>query len=289
MTIQTPTTQPTLTAAEVAKLLVQPLEQESSFLAAGPQIIDTAGPLRVPRIASGASAAFVAAGSQIPESAPTFDEVQLLPSTLKGIKSLTKLSAELIREATHTVGALDQVISTRLVTDVSNVLDAALYDGTGASDTIKGILRQTGITTGVLDLSDPDSLIDGLASAQGNHVSATHWVMTPQSFAALRKLHVGTDDARYLLDPNLHEGTQFTLFGLPVIITDYISNTGTAPGKARVALVDFSKVVVARDQNPTVAVLDQTFGDYDTVGIRVTARFDVGLLTPKAVTLLTEA
>ncbi|MCW2625329.1 phage major capsid protein [Mycobacterium sp.] len=289
MAIQTPATQPTLTAAEVAKLLVQPLEQESSFLAAGPQIIDTAGPLRVPRIASGASAAFVAAGSQIPDSAPTFDEVQLLPSTLKGIKSLTKLSAELIREATHTVGALDQVVSTRLVTDVSNVLDAALYDGTGASDTIKGILRQTGITTGVLDLSDPDSLIDGLASAQGNHVAATHWVMTPQAFSALRKLKVGTDDARYLLDPNLHEGTQFTLFGLPVIITDYIANTGTAPGKARVALVDFSKVVVARDQNPTVAVLDQTFGDYDTVGIRVTARFDVGLLTPKAVTLLTEA
>lgn len=289
MTIQTPATQPTLTAAEVAKLLVQPLEQESSFLAAGPQIIDTAGPLRVPRIAYGASAAFVAAGQQISDSNVSFDEVQLLPSTLKGIKSLTKLSAELIREATHTVGALDQVVSTRLVTDVSNVLDAALYDGTGASDTIKGILRQSGITTGVLDLADPDSLIDGLAAAQGNHVAATHWVMTPQAFSALRKLKVGTDDARYLLDPNLHEGTQFTLFGLPVIITDYIANTGTAPGKARVALVDFSKVVVARDQNPTVAVLDQTFGDYDTVGIRVTARFDVGLLTPKAVTLLTEA
>jgi HK97 family phage major capsid protein len=286
MTIQTPATQPTLTAAEVAKLLVQPLEQESSFLAAGPVIIDTAGPLRVPRIASGASAGFVAAGAQISESNVSFDEVSLLPSTLKGIKSLTKLSAELIREATHTVGALDAVISTRLVTDVSNVLDAALYDGTGTSDTIKGILRATGITTGVLDLADPDSLIDGLAAAQGNHVAATHFVMTPQSFAALRKLHVGAGDARYLLDPNLHEGTQFTLFGLPVIITDYIPNV---TAKARVALVDFSKVVVARDQNPTVTVLDQTFGDYDTVGIRVTARFDVGLLSPKAVTLLTEA
>lgn len=286
MTIQTPATQPTLTAAEVAKLLVQPLEQESSFLAASPQIIDTAGPLRVPRIASGASAGFYAAGATITDSNVSFDEVSLLPSTLKGIKSLTILSNELVREATHTVGALDQVVSTRLVTDVSNVLDAALYDGTGASDTIKGILRQTGITTGVLDLSDPDSLIDGLAAAQGNHVAATHWVMTPAAFAALRKLHVGTDDARYLLDPNLHEGTQFTLFGLPVIITDYIPN---ASGKARVALVDFSKVVVARDQNPTIAILDQTFGDADSIGIRVTARFDVGLLSPKAVTLLTEA
>src|SRR5262245_37332213 len=64
----------------VAKLLVQPLEQESTFLAAGPQIIDTAGPLRVPRIASGASAGFVAAGAQISDSKVSFDEIQLLPS-----------------------------------------------------------------------------------------------------------------------------------------------------------------------------------------------------------------
>jgi HK97 family phage major capsid protein len=287
MAIQTPATQPTLTAAEVAKLLVQPLEQESSFLAAGPQIIDTSGPLRVPRIASGASAGFVAAGAQISDSNVSFDEISLLPSTLKGIKSLTKLSNELIREASHTVGALDQVVSTRLVSDVSNVLDAALWDGAGTSDTIKGIFRTSGIQTGTLVLTDPDSLIDGLAAAQGNHVSPTHWVMTPASFAQIRKVKVGDDDRRYVIEPNtIQTGVSFQLFGLPVIITDYIPN---ASGKARVALVDFSKVVVARDQNPTIAILDQTFGDYDTVGIRVTARFDVGVLQPRAVTVLTEA
>ncbi|MFB1297334.1 phage major capsid protein [Mycobacterium sp. pW049] len=290
MAIQTPANNPSLTAAEVAKLLVEPLEQQSTFLSAGPQIIDSSGPVRVPRIASGASANFVAAGAQITDSNVTFDEVQLLPSTLKGIKSLTKLSNELIRESAHTVGALEQVVQTRLVTDVSNVLDAALWDGTGTSDTIKGILRQTGIQTGVLDLADPDSLIDGLAAAQGNHVSPTHWVMTPAAFAAIRKVKVGTGDRRYVIEPNtIANGVGFQLFGLPVIVTDYIGNVGTAPGKARVALVDFSKVVVARDQNPSVTVLDQTFGDYDTVGIRVTARFDVAVLQAKAVTLLTEA
>lgn len=111
--------------------------------------------------------------------------------------------------------------------------------------------------------------------------------MTPASFAAIRKVKVGSDDNRYVIEPNtIQNGVSFQLFGLPVIITDYVPN---ASGKARVALVDFSKVVVARDQNPSIAILDQTFGDYDTVGIRVTARFDVGLLSPKAVTLLTQA
>lgn len=287
MTIQTAATQPTLTAAEVAGYLVAPLEQESTFLSAGPEIFDTAGPLRVPRIASGASASFVAAGAQISDSNVSFDEVQLLPSSLKGVKSLTKISNELIRQSTHTVGALESVVQTRIVTDVSNVLDAALWDGTGTSDTIKGILRATGVQTGVLDLADPDSLIDGLASAQGNHVSPTHWVMTPKSFAAIRKVKVGTGDRRYVIEPTtIATGVGFQLFGLPVIITDNIADVS---GKARVALVDFSKVAVARDQNPSVTLLTETFGDFDTVGIRVTARFDVALLQSKAVTLLTAA
>jgi HK97 family phage major capsid protein len=288
MTIQTAATQPSLTAAEVANYLIAPLEQASSFLSAtGVQIFDSAGPLRIPRIASGSTAAFVAAGGQITESNVSHDEVQLLPSDLKGIKSLTKLSNELIRQATHTVGSLEAVVQTRLVTDVANVLDAALWDGTGTSNTIKGILRASSIQTGVLDLTDPDSLIDGLAAAQGNFVSPTHWVMTPGSFSALRKLKVGVDDARYLFDPStIQNGTAFQLFGLPVIVTANIPAVST---KNRVALVDFSKVAVARDQDPSVTILDQTYGDYDTVGIRVTARFDVALLQPKAVTLLTEA
>lgn len=284
MAIQTPSNNSTLTASQVASLLVEPLEQASTFLAAGPQIIDSAGPLRVPRIASGATAAFTAAGAQISDSNATFDEVQLLPSTLKGIKTLTKISNELLRQST--VG-LEAVLRTRLVTDVASALDAALGDGAGTADTVKGIFKQSGIATGTLDLADPDSLIDGLALAQGNHVAPTHWVMTPASFAALRKLKVGTTDARYLFDPStIQAGTALTLLGLPVIITDNIPD---ASAKARVALVDFSKVVVARDVDSEVAILDQTFGDYDTVGIRAVSRFDVALLQGKAVTLLTSA
>jgi HK97 family phage major capsid protein len=287
MAIQTPSGNTTLLASQVANLLIQPLEQQSTFLSAGPTIIDSAGPVRIPRVASGATAAFVAPGAQISDSNANFDEVQLLPSTLRGIKVLTKLSSELIRQS---VVGLEAVLRQRLVTDVANVLDAALWDGTGSSDSIKGILRATGIATSTLDLTDPDSLIDGLATAQGNKINPTHWVMTPASFATLRKLKVNeTTDARYLLDANLHEGTTFQLFGLPVIITDNIPNAGTAPGKARVALVDFSHVVVARDEDTNVAILDQTFGDYDTVGIRVTTRYDVTLTQAKAVTLLTEA
>ncbi|MUL85224.1 MULTISPECIES: phage major capsid protein [unclassified Mycolicibacterium] len=287
MAIQTPSGNTTLLASQVANVLVQPLEQASTFLAAGPTIYDSASPVRIPRVASGASAAFTAAGAQIADSNATFDEVELLPSSMKGIKVLTKLSNELVRQS---VVGLEAALRTRLVTDVANVLDAALWDGTGSSDTIKGIFRQTGIATGALDLTDPDSLIDAIATAQANKVNPTHWVMTAASFAKLRKLKVGTDDARYLFDPStIQNGTAFQILGLPVVITDNIPNAGTAPGKARVGLVDFSHVAVARDVDAEVAILDQTFGDFDTIGIRVVTRFDVGLTQAKAVTLLTEA
>ena len=113
-------------------------------------------------------------------------------------------------------------------------------------------------------------------------------------FAALRKLKIANpgetsdqDFRQYLFDPTgIQNGTAFRLFGLPVIITDNIPNAST---KARVALVDFSKVVVARDVDATVKILDQTWGDYDSIGIRVVSRWDTALLQAKAVTLLTEA
>ena len=281
----------TLLQSQVADLLVQPLEQASTFLAAGPQIIDSSDQVRVPRLTAGTTAAFVAEGAQITDGNVAFDEVTLLPSTLKGLKTLVRLSNELIRQS---VVGLESVLRTRLVTDVGNALDAALWDGAGTSNTIKGILRASGIATGALDLTDADSLIDGIATAQTNKVNPTHWAMTSATFAALRKLKIAEPGAtsdqdfrQYLFDPTgIQNGTAFRLFGLPVIITDNIPNAG---GKARAALVDFSKVVVARDVNAEVKILDQTWGDYDSIGIRVVSRWDVALLQAKAVTLLTEA
>lgn len=291
MSIEVTSGNTTLLQSEVAQLLVQPLEQASSFLAAGPVIIDSSNPVRIPRIASGVTAGFVAEGSQITDGDVSFDEVTLLPSTLKSLKVLVRVTNELRRQS---VVALDTVLQQRLITDVANALDAALWDGAGTSNTIKGILRASSIATGTLDLTDADSLIDGMATALGNKVSPTHWVMTSGTFATLRKLKIANpgetsdqDFRQYLFDPStIQNGTTFQLFGLPVIITDNIPAVST---KNRVALVDMSKVVVVRDVDAEVKILDQTWGDYDAIGLRVVTRYDTALLQPEAVTLLTEA
>jgi HK97 family phage major capsid protein len=285
LTIQTTSGNSTLLQAQVQKLLIEPLEQVSTFLGAGPLIIDSNQQVRIPRIVSGTTAGFVGEGQLISDGSVTFDEVTALPSTLQSIKVWLPVSNELLRGSA--VAGLDSVLKTRLVTDVANALDTAMWDGTGASNTIKGIFRQSGIATGVLDVTDVDSLIDAVATAQANFVQPTHWVMTPATFAAFRKIKVGSTDARYVIDPQtVQNGTAFQLLGLPVIVTNHIPN---ASGKARVGLVDFSRVAVVRDNDSEVYVAEDTLANYDTKAIRVTARFDVALLQPKAVTLLTAA
>lgn len=122
MAIEITTNNSTLIQTQVSSLLIQPLEQQSTFLSAGPTILDSSSPVRVPRVVNGVTAGFVAEGAQIPDGDVGFDEVTLLPSTLKGLKVLVKLSNELVR--TSVIG-MDSVLRTRLVTDVGNALDAA--------------------------------------------------------------------------------------------------------------------------------------------------------------------
>ena len=72
---------------------------------------------------------------QIVDEDPTFDEVTLLPTTMKSVKVLTRFSNELARQS---VIALDAALRNRLVTDVANVVDAAavpLVDAVRAAST----------------------------------------------------------------------------------------------------------------------------------------------------------
>ncbi|UXA08679.1 phage major capsid protein [Mycobacterium sp. SMC-2] len=280
MTIEVPSGNSALLQSQIADLIVQPLLERSTFLSAGPTIIDSHNSLRIPRISSPSTANFVAPGTQISDGSVSFDEVDLLPTSLESLKVLVKVSNELVRQSAI---ALNAVLQNRIVNDVALALDAALWNGSGSSNTIKGILQTSGVATGTLDLTTPDSLIDGMNTALANFVQPTHWVMRPDVYTAFRKLKAGTSDARYLFNPSdAYAANSYNLVGLPVIITSHVPDN-------TVALVDFSHVVVARDLDTEVRLLLETFGDYDSVGIRVVTRYDVALTQPHAVTLLTTA
>lgn len=276
-----------LTAEQVQKILVQPLEAQSQFLAAGPRLFDSASQIRIPKLGAPVTdPGWTGENEQIPERDATFDEVTLLPSTMKSVKVLTRYSNELARQS---VVALDQALQQRLVTDVASKLDAQFFSASGdGTTTPKGMFAWTGTQTvavgGAITL---DALIDawGKALSANVNLSALKWVLTPREFIKIRKLKDGQN--RYQLQPDPTQPGGFQLFGSPVIVTARVPDTTGGTPTARAALVDFSQIAVARDMAPSVKILDQTYGDYDQQAIRVVARYDTAPLNAEAVVTLT--
>lgn len=276
--VESTTTNPSLLAEQVSSLLVQPLEAASVVLGSGPRIFDTASELRIPKLVSGSTPGFVGEGGLIPDTADiAFDEVRLMPNERKSIKTIMRFTSELVRQSA--IG-IDAVMKARLVKDVSDLLDDSLLQGAGTGDSITGITKQTGVTTGELDVTDPDSLLDAIAALNAIEVTPNRWFLSGADFAALRKVKEGTASKRYLLEPDPSKQSGTTLFGIPATVTNKLP-AGTA------VLADMSTVAIARDTSPSVTVLNERYAEYDQVGLRVTCRYDLGLLHPEAVSVLT--
>lgn len=287
MALDSTATATELTATQVATTLIQPLEAASTFLAAGPRIIDTAGPLRLPKMAppTDQSGHWYGQNQLIGETDPDFGELSLLPSTMQSIKVITRYSNELSRQS---VVSLDAAIKDRLVADVAAAMDSQLFSAGGDGITKpRGLFSYTGVQTlavgGALTL---DSLLDaqGLALNANVDPAGTKWIMKSREFIKLRK--VKDTSGRYLIEPDVHVAGQYRLFGVPVLVSNRVPDTTAATPTARAALVDFSQVVVARDVAPSVKVLTETFGDYDQQAIRVVYRLDAAPANPQAVVVL---
>lgn len=277
----------TLTTDEVQSILVEPLGLASVFLAAGPRIFDTPGrTVRVPTLVSMVAPSWVGENTLIPEVDPTFGEVVLLPDTMQSLKSLTRFSSELARQS---VISLDAALRDRMVQDVAGTLDAQLIGvGGNGTTTPQGLLGYAGTqsiaVTGAITV---DVLHDaqGRALAAGVNLASTRWVMRPETFTALRKIK--DTSGRYLIEPDVTAANGFSLLGHPVSVSKALPIVGTAPGTTSLVLADFSKIAVARDLAPTVKVLDQTFGNYDQLALRVVARYDAKPLNPEAIVKVT--
>ncbi len=275
-------TAPELTREQVQAILVRPLEDKSIFLAAGPRIFDTDGsPVRIPKMGGATDPDWIGENELITEEDVTFDEVTLLPSTMKSVKVITRYSNELARQS---VVALDAALRDRLVTDVASKIDKQLLSATGDGITVpKGLLAYAGVQS--IDKAGADLALDDLLDAWGLALSANvnmsglRWVMRPDSFTALRKVKDGSQ--RYQLQPDPTQDGVFKLFGAPVTVTDRLPVD--AESQETVVLADFSQIAVARDMAPSVKVLTERYADYDQQALRVVARYDAAPLNPEAI------
>ena len=266
---------PELTREQVSAMLIRPLEDKSVFLAAGPRIFDTNGPLSIPKLGATGDASWVGEGEVIPEVDTDFDNVQLLPSTMKSVKVLHRYTAEMARQS---VVALDATLKDALVGAVANKLDTQFLSDTGDGITTpRGLFAYEGTQDMALDGDlSTDDLHDAMGLAMGAdvNVSACRWLIRSEDFVALRK--VKDTSGQYIMQSDVTRAGAFSLLGQPVTVTNRIP-------QGRAAFVDMSQIAVARDLAPSVKFLDELFAGTDEIGIRVVTRYDAAPLNPEAV------
>lgn len=264
-----------LIAEQVSSMLVTPLEAASVVLGAGTTIINSSSPVRVPTIGTYSPTGWVGENELIPEGDATFGEISLMPTDRKSIKTIVRVSNELIRSSSIGVSA---ALQTRMVNDVREALDTALLTGDGEDNTVTGLVNQAGVLTGAYDPTNLDSVLDGVALMAAQEVTPTALLVNSGDYITMRKIKDA--DGRPLIQPDLTATAQYQLHGVRVVATNKLP-TGTA------VLADMSKVIVVRDIDPTIDVLTERYAEYDQTAIRVRTRYDLGLSHPQGVAVLT--
>jgi len=262
--------------SEIQSILVQPLEAASIVLAAGPKVIDSAAPIRIPVISGGPSGVgYVAEGEAIPLGDITTTQITAMPTTLAGVKDIVKVTEELIRASTVEVS---QVFQQRVALVVASKVDTELLLGDGTTGHVRGLFNTTGAATSELDVTDIDSLLTAIDVAYANEIKPTHWFVNGSDFIKLRKLKDTT--GRYLIESDVTQDVTYRLHGVPVIASNKVP-----AGKA--LLVDMGQVIVVRDIAPSIQILTELYAGTGEVGIKVQARYDLTVTHPQAVTVLT--
>jgi HK97 family phage major capsid protein len=268
----------TLTQDQVERLLILPLQQRSTYLSQGFPVFTSNGePIKLPSLTSFGTATFVAQGSAIPEVNAVTSEVELLSSGVQAIKVLNRMSSDLVRQSLVSVEA---AFTSKLVADVSEILDEAMFNGgTATAGSPIGMVNFTGnvnagTAAGTALSSDNLFDIDELGYAENLDMEAARWAMSPKTFSRIRKL---TDNyGQRVLAPSLSEGAPGTLLGHGYVVTNHVPDTA-------LMLFDPTQIAVGMDQRASVAILDQTFADFDEIAIRVIARYDTKPMNAKAV------
>lgn len=268
----------TLIVEKVSSMLVEPLRAASVVLASNPTVFQSSEPLRVPTLTGDTNPEWVGENELIPEADDlTFGEIELMPTSRKSIKTITRVSNELVRMAK--VGVSD-VLQRRLVSDVRDKLDTALLTGDGADNSVMGIINHADVTRAAWDVADPDSILDGLATLAASEVSPTRILMNGTDFFALRKLKDA--DGRGLLQSDLTAEATYRVHGVPVTVTNKLP-VGT------LVAANWADIAVVRDQDTTVRLDSSRYLEYDQTAIRVTARYDLGILRPAGVLVMETA
>jgi HK97 family phage major capsid protein len=236
--------------------------------------------LRLPRVLTDPSAAFVAEGAEIPISDANLDEVVTTPSKCAG---LTVITRELADDSSP---AAASVVGAGLARDISRTLDKAFF-GNLAAPNPKGLASLTG-AGGATAVAAPsawannDPFEAAIFAAADVEAKLTSWCMNPADALALSQLKEAEGSNKHLLQPDPTAATRRVIAGLPVYTSPAIT-AGTVWG-----IPEDRVVLVVRDE-ASIDVDRSIFFTSDRVAIRATLRVGIAFPHPQAVVRITRA
>ncbi|WP_406429839.1 phage major capsid protein [Streptomyces sp. NBC_01589] len=265
------------------------LRAKSVFLSANPQLVTMDSmTLEVPRIAASSTASMTAEGAGIGISDTTFQAVTL---TAKKAAVLTKATNESLMDSSP---ELQQLVAKDHMKEVARLLDAQFLAGNGTTPNMRGLRNFSGVNVTPLGTNGASLSLDGLADAVGRleqnngDLNGAAWFMSGRSWASIRKAKDGQQ--RYQVSPDPTRDGERRLFGIPVFVSNQISNAetvGTSSDCSWIGLADMGQVVVGRRQEVRVIYSSDAYFDSDSMGVRTTSRWDIAPLDPKGIELIT--
>ena len=257
------------------------------------------GTLKYPKIATGASAAYVGENVNISKSEETFGQVTL---TFKKLAVMPPISNALLR---YSSPSADAMVRDDLVSSMATKEDSSFIRGNGTDATPKGLLNwcvadQKIAANGTVNLAnitdDLGQLVVKLKEANIPMISPG-WIMAPRTEQKLATIQNANGVFAFR-----DEVIQGTLWGWPVGVTTNVPITLDTTGagndnESEVYLVDFAQVLIGESQNLLVdssqeaAYHDgsnvQAAFSLDQTVVRAIAEHDLGMRHDKAVSILT--
>lgn len=215
-------------------------------------------------------AQFTAEGATIPESDPVLDEVLVYTGK---VTQLVHLS----REQWLQGGTADKLAESvrRAVTKKANQAYLAQVAPTSPALTPPpGLLNVAGIEEGDAVATDLDSLVDLIATLEGNGGTPTHIVVDPTGWASLRKFKSGTGSNASLLGAGTADAAR-VLLDLPVIVSSAMT--------AGTGLVIDSAAIASAVGPVRVATSEHVYFASDGVALRCTWRIGWNVVRPERI------
>lgn len=173
-------------------------------------------------------------------------------------------------------------VVTEMAKEIAAFLEKELLVGTsgktqGALDTANVVMAasQTAISA--------DDLITLQASVKQAYQASACWIMSPDTFTALRKLKDGNN--RYLLQDDFTSEFPYRLLGKPVYVSD---NMPAVAASAKAVLYgDLSGLSVNMRENIQIQVLQEKYATQHAVGVVAWFEFDAKVTDSQKMAVLT--